>query len=71
MNELATQAQDPLSAILADPKQLKEIPIETVERLFALKERHDDRQAEREFNSCFCSLHNSKCRQSKNSVKPM
>ena len=53
MNELATQAQDPLSAILADPKQLKEIPIETVERLFALKERHDDRQAEREFNSAF------------------
>ena len=53
MNELATQAQDPLSAILADSKQLKEIPIETVERLFALKERHDAKQAEREFNAAF------------------
>ena len=53
MNELATQAQDPLSAILADSKQLKEIPIDTVERLFALKLKYDDRQAEREFNVAF------------------
>ena len=53
MNDLAPKTQDPLVAILADVQHLKEIPIETVERLFALKERHDAREAEREFNSAF------------------
>ena len=34
--DLATTQPSPLAQLLADPDRLKEFPIETVERLFAL-----------------------------------
>ena len=42
--------KSPLEILLADTEKLKNVPIETVERLFALQERHDDRRAQIEFN---------------------
>lgn len=43
----------PLDAILADPRQLRDLPIEIVERLYELHERDQQRGAEREFNAAF------------------
>ena len=39
MNEVATTSPTPLDAILADPDKLKDLPVETMERLFALAAR--------------------------------
>ena len=36
MTDLTTRAPDPLSAVLADPERLQGLPIDTVEKLFAL-----------------------------------
>ena len=43
----------PLEAIISNPEQLKEIPVDTVERLFALHKEHLADQAKREFNQAF------------------
>ena len=37
MNEVATTTASPLDLILADPDKLKDLPVETVERLFAVQ----------------------------------
>ena len=49
---LTTAPQDagPLAAILADPAKLRDMPIDTVERLFALHERSEARRAEQAFS---------------------
>ena len=42
-----------LAALLADPDKLREIPVETVERLFALNERMVAAEARRNFDEAF------------------
>ena len=49
----APQPQSPLQAILEDPAQLREFPVETVERLFALHERQEEKAARAAFNTAF------------------
>jgi hypothetical protein len=46
---VAVQPDGMLSAVLRDPEKLAALPIETVERLFAMYERDQARQAEVEF----------------------
>ena len=50
---IATAPTDagPLTAILADPDKLRDLPVETVERLYALHERDQAKRAEREFSA--------------------
>ena len=49
----AGQQQNPLFTLLADPGKLKDVPIDTVERLLALQREMVDAQARREFNEAF------------------
>ena len=51
--ELTTTDASPLVAVLSDPDRLKEFPIETVERLFALDKEHRQEQARRAFADAF------------------
>ena len=46
----------PLTALLADPQKLKELPIETLERMFALQERYDAQQAKRAYFEAMASF---------------
>lgn len=52
MNEL-TRVENPLSILLADPKQLKEIPADTVRELWEIKKEVDDREAKIEYHLAF------------------
>ena len=51
--EIAQPQVSPLNALLADPDKLKEFPIETVERLFALDVEHQKRKARIEYSKAF------------------
>ena len=54
--DLATTGPTPLDAILADPEKLKDLPVETMERLFALQREARSDQAKAEFFTAFHSL---------------
>ena len=54
--DLATTEKSPLAKILADPDRLKEFPIETVERLFALDREMRQDAARQEFSLAFHAL---------------
>ena len=53
---IATTQPSALEKILDDPKQLKEIPIDIVERLFVLQKEQYAEQARREFNTALNAL---------------
>ena len=46
----------PLAALVTDTERLKELPIETVERLFELHERHEATEARKTFARAFVAL---------------
>ena len=50
------QPPSTLQVLLSDPDKLKEFPIETVERLFALDQQYAERQAKIAFNVAFNQL---------------
>ena len=50
---LTTQADSPLAALLAEPERLKELPIDTVERLFGLHREMQAEQAKERFHAAF------------------
>lgn len=50
---IAARDESPLAAMLANPTALKEMPVETVERLFALHERAEANRAKRAFAVAF------------------
>ena len=49
-------AQSALETLLADPERLKDYPIETVERMFALQKDFEDRRARADFNQAFLAV---------------
>ena len=50
---LPAESANPLTAVLADPERLSKIPIETVERLWAMEKDRLDRIARQEFAQAF------------------
>ena len=50
---IAPTGQTALDKLLADPSQLKDYPIETVERLFSMHKELQQEAARREFNQAF------------------
>ena len=56
MSQSVARATSPLSVILDSPERLKELPIETLERLYELHERDRARAAEREFTAAFVAV---------------
>lgn len=53
MNEMSTNEPTALSALLADPKQLSEYPIETVERLYQIHKEEKAEHARIAFHKAF------------------
>ena len=51
--DIATTGPTPLDAILADPEKLKDLPVETMERLFALQREARSDQAREDFSRAF------------------
>ena len=50
------QGASPLAILGADPDRLKDLPIETVERMFALQERYEENQAKRDYAAAFLAV---------------
>ena len=55
-NEIAKTDQSPLAVMLADPAKLAEIPVETVERLYAIDKDIREEGARKEFNAAMVRL---------------
>lgn len=53
VNQIQTTDHNPLAVLLADPKQLQEIPVDTVKELWQMKKEADAIEASRQFNLAF------------------
>ena len=56
MNEVAVAGSTALDALLADPERLKDLPVETMERLFALQREARADAAKERFHEAFHKL---------------
>ena len=54
--EIAAPQASPLATLLADPERLKDLKVETLERLLAMQERLDAEHARREFDAAFARV---------------